>query len=501
MSIVSPIVFEEIPQIDTWVPQDGDKIIDCMKNAVRMPVSKILNVESSFLDYFIMRPKKCYNSDDMREHICQVINYFEKYYDQEGELLLYISRIKYMIDMFPQYSKENFMHDIAIYILNESLKEKVVKLAEYNYTLNLTYRNISESLQYNNDHAKTMLEESVFMNFVIPLITHFAQAKRIGEIDEFILDIFDMILHMFPIDIFAKLYETSFSNVTKSEYKNPILWAKQDIRGKNTVTHSVDSVNNIILNIMPKYAFSKNIVALNYTSIQKNTSCQVLDIGYEYGFIPLSSSKRDSNDNFSSEMDKFEADMIRQNEAIYLQNKVNCEETVQTIDNIYGPFSDDEVNYFRDQLKNENGNVINQFQKQIIFALFYSRFGDPNAVKSIDNGKDYIRLMLAAKKILLDNHMVIMPYIISSKVEKLVVRNTVNKKEQLKLKQIQYYDMVTEKYHHNEKAMLQILSNVATVISSTFRCVDYFNKEIDGKIISIIPEMVMEEMLCLTLMI
>ena len=56
---------------------------------------------------------------------------------------------------------------------------------------------------------------------------------------------------------------------------------------------------------MPKYAFDRNIVALNYTSIQKNTGCQILDIGYEFGFVPLSSSKRDAeSDGASSEFDR-----------------------------------------------------------------------------------------------------------------------------------------------------------------------------------------------------
>ena len=53
----------------------------------------------------------------------------------------------------------------------------------------------------------------------------------------------------------------SLISVSKSQYKNAPLWAKHDIRGKDVVSHSRDSVDNIILNIMPKYAFERNIVA------------------------------------------------------------------------------------------------------------------------------------------------------------------------------------------------------------------------------------------------
>lgn len=305
--MISPIRFDDkaIPKIETWVPQPEQILLTTTRNIIIIPVTKVLNIQSDSLDLFMIRPKKCYNSPVVREHVCHVINYFEEYFDKDKELLVYLSRIKFMIDNVQMYSKEAFINDINCYILSESMKQKVIALAEYNYELDLTYRNITAPLQYTNHHAKVLLEMSIFMNFAIPLITHFAHINRVPEIDEFIMDVFDYILNMFDVDIFAKLFETSFTNVSKSEYKNATLWNKQDIRSKDTVTHSRDSVDNIILNIMPKYAFDRNIVALNYTSIQKNTNCQILDIGYEFGFVPLSSSKRDADsDGASSEFDK-----------------------------------------------------------------------------------------------------------------------------------------------------------------------------------------------------
>ena len=275
--IISPIRFE-IPKVDTWVPNPEDIIITNARNIVIMPVSAMLNVEKiDQLDLFVIRPKKCYNSQVVREHICQVINYFEKYFDPDKELLMCISRVKFFIDRFQsQYTKENFIHDVNVYILGDHMKKKVKKMCDHNFNMDLTYKNIQAPLQYTNEHAQILLEMSIFMNFVIPLITHYAHVNRVGEIDEFIMDVYDYILTMFPANIFAKLFETSYSNVSKSEYKNAPLWMKQDIRGKDVCTHSRDSVDNIILNIMPKYAFDRNIVALNYTSIQKNTGFVLL---------------------------------------------------------------------------------------------------------------------------------------------------------------------------------------------------------------------------------
>lgn len=260
-----------IPKIETWEPNPEDILITNQKNVIRMPICQILNLTSSTLDVFIIRPKKCYNSKVLRDHVCHVINYFEKYYDPEKELLVCIARIKYFVDTIDTFSRNEFINMVSAYILNDSIKKKVYNLAIYNYNMELKYKNIQPSLQYNDHHATVLMEMSILMNFVIPLITHYAQVHHVEPIDDFILDVFDYILNGYDIDIFSKLIETAYSNVKKSETKSPILWNKQDIRGKDVITHSRDSVNNIILNIMPKYSFDRNIVALNYTSIQKNT--------------------------------------------------------------------------------------------------------------------------------------------------------------------------------------------------------------------------------------
>ena len=265
---------DAIPLVDEWTPAPEDSMFTNSKGVIMAPVAETFNLAVEFqqLDYFIMSPKKCYNSQVMRDHTCLYINYFEKYYDPEKELALNIFRIKYMIDSTPMYGEFDFIHDIKTYILNDKMKALAVKMVNENYSLSLQYKNITDNLKYTDEHAKIMLVMSLFMNFTIPLITHFAHFNKVGVIDEFIWQVFDLILYMFPgVDIFGKLYETTFSNVSKSEAKNSI-WLRQDIRGKDAVTHSYASVSNIILNIMPKYTFDKSIISLNFTSINKNTS-------------------------------------------------------------------------------------------------------------------------------------------------------------------------------------------------------------------------------------
>ena len=97
---------------------------------------------------------------------------------------------------------------------------------------------------------------------------------------------------------------------------------------------------------------------------------------------------------------KYEAGLIRTNEALYLQNRVNSCETMKIIESRFGPFDEKEIEFYRENLKNENGSFINNFQKQLIFNMFYKYFGDVESVYSIVPSTDYIKLMIAAKRIL-----------------------------------------------------------------------------------------------------
>lgn len=491
----------EKPQfIDEWTPSANEEIFKTIKRYFIAPVSTFWNVDpSSGLDMFDLSPKKCYNSQEMRDHMPHYLNYFERFYDHDKEYLTILCRIKFMMGYGGSYNKNSFIYDIRRYILSDSILYKVTRMVEDNYRLTLNYRSTNNpALQYTDEHAKMMMTMSMLMNMVIPLLTHYAYINKITDIDSYLLEVYDNIIYMYPnVDIYSKMYETCISNVSKNEQRNKGLWMKQDIRGIDSIIHSDNSLDNIVLNIMPKYTFNQNAINLNFTSINSNTGFQIIDIEYEYSYVPLSSSKRD--EDCTSDFDKFESTLTKQNEQIYLQNKVNCFSTMEVIESAYGPFNDNEVRFYMNELSDDNGNCINDFQKQLIFNLFYKYFGDSTSIKAI-NKVDYIKLMIAAKRILTSQYMIILPYIMTSRVEKLVGRKTVNKKEMMKLESSRYYPLVVQKYR-NDKIIRQILSTIATIISSDFRIVDFNDLELNGRMIETVPDMIIEEYLMYTLLI
>lgn len=182
---------------------------------------------------------------------------------------------------------------------------------------------------------------------------------------------------------------------------------------------------------------------------------------------------------------------------------------MEMIDTLYGPFDEKEIEFYLHELGDFDA-VINPFQKKLIFNLFYKYFGDTVSANAI-NRIDYIKLMITAKRILQNNCMVMLPYIISSRVDKLIGRKAVNKRDLVKIESSSLYPEViaqyqepTQKYNkemvYENRIVKDILGMIATILSSDFTIIDYDNPELNGKKIEIIPDIIIEEFLMYVLL-
>lgn len=340
-----------------------------------------------------------------------------------------------------------------------------------------------------------MMKASVVMNFMIPLMCHFMYTRGITNSTEFILSVYDILIDQYDkkynVDIYNKLYETAISNVMRTAKRNQTIWNMQDIRGINTSIHTLQSVQNILINIMPKYRYDGNLVHLNYKSIIRNTGYQVLDIEYEFSFIPLRSSERD--EDLNSEFDKFESFLAKSDEALLIQNQTACDDAMRQIKLMYGPFDHDEIQYYKYRLSSGCKCTVNAFQRDLIFNLFFKYFGDTNTINAI-NIDDYIVLIIAAKRILEASGMIMLPHIVSSKVVRLATRKNVNKKELIKLESSPLWPKIKDKYR-NAKIERHIFALIAVILSSEFELIEPEDTELDGQKITVFPELICEEIL------
>ena len=506
-------------EVDSWYPSNEDDIIvKQTRNALILPVSKFYGLEnnSMVLDNFILTPKRCYNSMEVRRHMCRYLNYFEKFYDKEHELLFNMFRIKVLIDIgvpennnYRQYTLNEFLGDLKTYILSESIYNKTWRMIKDNYKLELTYKNKSnEGLQYSDRHGMYLMEISILQNMLIPLIMHFIHKNKIlstETVDEILFTIYNWLINVYidenimskrglqTADMYAKLYETAITTMESHYKSNKVLWDMSGIRGFCPTINANDAVNIVIMQVMPKYTFDGNVVIYNITSVRNNIKYNISDISYEYDYSSLSSSKRDGEDN-TSQFDKFEAHLQKTDEGLALQNDFRAKKVMEKIINFGGYVSQDEINFYRKALTKNGQYLVNRFQQNMVNNMFYRFFGDTVSINSI-NGDDYITLIILAKRILIKNGMVLLPYIISGNVIRISTRISLCKKEIMKIEQSEYYNDLMRKYNGSDKVMKQLLSLIATTLSSGFKIIDYDNPQNNGKEVVMESDILIDELL------
>ena len=191
--------------------------------------------------------------------------------------------------------------------------------------------------------------------------------------------------------------------------------------------------------------------------------------------------------------------MNKKDEALHLQNKVSAEQTVNRIEALYGPFSEAEIEHFRKKLTRDGAPIINEFQKQLIGYMYDKEFGDPITMNAIRNQTDYIKLIIAAKRILLKSGMVILPYIISGRIRRIATRKIISKKDMISMEIDPLYDQLKQKYN-NPKIEQKIYEFIGAVMSSSFEIIDWDDEKDkpgiwDGEAVPMFNDIIKQELI------
>ena len=78
----------------------------------------------------------------------------------------------------------------------------------------------------------------------------------------------------------------------------------------------------------------------------------------------------------TSEFDKFESFLQKADESLLVQNQVACDDAMNQIRMIYGPFDEDEITFYKHRLSDGGKCTVNAFQRDLVFNLFFKYFGD-----------------------------------------------------------------------------------------------------------------------------
>lgn len=80
--------------------------------------------------------------------------------------------------------------------------------------------------------------------------------------------------------------------------------------------------------------------------------------------------------NTTSEFDKFESFLQKADESLLVHNQCACDDAMNQIRMMYGPFDPDEILFYKHRLSDGGKCTVNAFQRDLVFNLFFKYFGD-----------------------------------------------------------------------------------------------------------------------------
>jgi len=481
-------------KVDEWKPSKNDVKVTYDGKLIVIPFDKIFdktNVDT--LNNFIIKKESYVKKLD---EITNYINYFIKFYDPDNELLLAYLKLKFLVDNKKNnISISTYIKLIYNILLSDSIVDKIINMVEDNYYIDLTSDTgikYNETLEFTKEHAKIMMQISMAMKLMVPVMFHYMNSYGLIKDRKYIYRFYEGLFDLFggEIDIYNKLWISIYSKVNVNYIRNKTIWAQREIFGTDQLTHMNELLKDkIISETMFKYAFNKNIISFNYVVLEKQLRFFLIE-PYQQNRIELS-AKKDLNG--LSGLDKLEMNATKMDESTIILSNINIKKTIKRIKKkMHIDIDKEELEFYRKHLK------ITKFQTQLVF-YFYAKFFNGYRDLNLLNRTQYLKLLIMLKKRLQYQNFIYLPQILTSNIESRLNSRTIrNDKFLTKIETSSIYQsIISDKYSTladiNKSDM--ILNLLSTLINTTFTFVDYDRQDMLGKPIEINQDIVSDEFL------
>lgn len=485
---------KDFVRVDEWKPKKHDIKVSYDGKMVIIPFDKIFKrPNETALNNFIIK-KESYVK--RLAELTHYINYFIKYYDADNELLLAYLKLKFIIDKKKSVvSVSSFIRIMYAILFTESIQQKIIQMVEDNYYVDITSDNgvkYNESLEFTEDHAKIMMQISVSMKIMVPVMFHYINTYNLIKNRKYIYRFYEGLFDLYggEIDIYNKLYISIFSKVNVNYILNRLIWEQREIFGTDPLTHMEELLKDkIISETMFKYTFDKNIISFNSVVLDRQLGYFLIE-QYDKNRIELSAKKDVSG---LSGLDKLEMNATKIDESTAILSDINIKRTIKRIKakmNIKVP--KDELRYYRDHLK------ITKFQSQLVFYFYAKYFGGYRDLNLLTRTQ-YLKLLIILKHRLQYQGYVYLPQILTSNIEsRLNTRTIQNNKFLSKIQTSSIYQaIISDKYStlQDIDKPHMILNLLSTILNTTFTFVDYDHPNMIGKPIELNQDVACDEFL------
>jgi hypothetical protein len=120
-------------------------------------------------------------------------------------------------------------------LLSDSMVKKIIDLVEDNYYIDLTSdsgKTYNESLEFTKEHAKVMMQISMAMKLMVPVMFHYMNTYGLIKHRQYIFRFYEGLFDLFggdEIDIYNKLWISIYSKVNVNHVRNRVIWEQREI--------------------------------------------------------------------------------------------------------------------------------------------------------------------------------------------------------------------------------------------------------------------------------
>jgi hypothetical protein len=463
------------------------------KNAISIAFNKVFDIDKTQLNIFrITKNAYCKNADD----ICRYANAFLKQYDHDKEFITALLNIKYQIDKPTIYYEYfQFISDVTEYLLSDTMIEKINRMVDDYYEIDLTptddIKDVDlHALQFTNEHGKILMALAIAYKLTIPVVCHYyaVNCEKMSEIaklkgkkniviKDYIYNVFTNYLPLFQgnSNIYNKIASTVMSHLTGTRNSDKILWKRAENKKLTPTIYTDKLVAAVIVDLIPKAIFKKNLMFLIQVSIPKQIKTMLLGKD-KWEWTDVSMAIR--SDDLSG-LEKMEASNARLSDLDTILSSLNINKTLSRIKREYNIEIDkDELRYYKENMKNF---VFYEF----ILQFFVNDFGGIYDLKNISK-KNFITLMIIFKKIMKKMGFFYLPQILTGNVSRTIKRRKVTTKQLRKIESSYKFRKMMKHYSMGMSIENNtILRNIALLINTPIEFVDYEYPDDYGNIIQV----------------
>jgi len=465
------------------------------KDTIICDFDRVFNFEKKNLNIFHIPRIAFYNKANL---ICDTLNLFMAYYDDDKELITCYVNMKAMADLNNMtYTYVSFVDDLVNRMFSPTMVEKIKVFVEEQYRINLETSLEKEQYkdnpqQFTNRHGKILMAISTAIKISIPIISHFYVARpdmvRGTALKTYLYNCFYALFPLFEdgANIYNKIYATVDNAINDSVHHDSGMWTRKKNKGITPAIAKTRLTKMVIHDLMFKYTFDAIMINLNYAGIRG--ALKHLVEGKDTRDYVSINSKRESNKSMSG-LEHLEMNAAKINEQVIIISSQGSDNRIKRLITKYNvAIHKKDLDFYEKNL------VMAPFQTNLVFQFFADDFKGMENMKYIKK-KNFYRLLIIMKEVLKRRGFTIMPDLISGSISKKIIGRKIGNKKINKIKSSPRYINLLSQYEDvmgivNDNL---ILTPISTFTNTPMTYVDHEKPELLGEDIKINEELVIDE--------